>query len=189
MPTIIDVYPTFAIIVCSSLQLPAARPRVKMVGSPSCPVGWALVMFDTFFAWRFPIGRVFGITVHVHLAFLLVLLPLTLSFSLDKDSYPGTWSDACLLAVLMTLSILLHEMGHCFGARSVGGQADEIMLWPLGGLAECSFLPASPWANFVFTICGPLANVILCVVSALVLAFGFEESIRPIFNFVAWNPF
>lgn len=146
-------------------------------------------MFDTFFAWKFPIGRVFGITVHVHLAFLLVLLPLTLSFSIDKDSAPGTWIDACVLAALMTVSILLHEMGHCFGARSVGGQADEIMLWPLGGLAECSFLPASPWANFVFTVCGPLANVILCIVSAVILAFGFDESIRPIFNFLGWYPF
>ena len=146
-------------------------------------------MFDNFFAWKFPIGRIFGITVSVHLAFVLVLLPLTLSFGVDKDSAPGTWIDACALAFLATFSILLHEFGHCFGARSMGGQADDIMLWPLGGLAECSYLPATPWANFVFTACGPLVNLILCVVSALVLAFGFEESIRPVFNFFTWYPF
>lgn len=146
-------------------------------------------MFDSFFAWKFPIGRVFGITVHVHLAFLLVLLPLTLSFSIDKEYAPGTWIDACILAAIVTLSTLLHEFGHCFGARAVGGQADEVMLWPLGGLAECSFLPATPRANFVFTVCGPLADLILCILAGLMLTFGFEESIRPSFNLFSLNPF
>jgi stage IV sporulation protein FB len=145
-------------------------------------------MFDSIFAWKFPIGRIFGITLNVHLAFVLVAFPLTLSFCIKKDAPPGTWIDACALLAVAFTSITLHEFGHCFGARSVGGQADEIMLWPLGGLAECSYLPATPWANFVFTVCGPLVNLVLCVISGLVLTFGFEESIRPAFNFL-WVPF
>ena len=37
---------------------------------------------------------------------------------------------------LLFLAVLLHELGHCFGARSVEGDAQEILLWPLRGLAS-----------------------------------------------------
>ena len=32
-------------------------------------------------------------------------------------------------------SVLLHEFGHVAACRSTGGEADEILMWPLGGLA------------------------------------------------------
>jgi len=31
--------------------------------------------------------------------------------------------------------VLAHEYGHAFGARLVGGDCQEILMWPLGGLA------------------------------------------------------
>ena len=40
------------------------------------------------------------------------------------------------LAVLFFVSVLCHELGHCFVARWVDGDATEIMMWPLGGLAR-----------------------------------------------------
>ncbi len=41
-----------------------------------------------------------------------------------------------MLAGLLFVSVLLHEFGHCFAARWVDGDATEIMIWPLGGLAS-----------------------------------------------------
>ncbi len=32
-------------------------------------------------------------------------------------------------------TVLIHELGHALAARRVGGHADGILLWPLGGLA------------------------------------------------------
>ena len=31
--------------------------------------------------------------------------------------------------------VLLHEFGHALACRQVGGKADQIVLWPLGGVA------------------------------------------------------
>jgi len=144
-------------------------------------------MFDIL-SWKFPIGRLFGVTIRVHILFLIVAIPLILRFCI-KDVYPGTWIDALTLAAIAFVSILLHEFGHVFGARIVGGEADEVVMWPLGGVAEISYLPAHPWAHFVNAVGGPLVNLALCIVSALALTFCFEQSIRPTFNFFAWYPF
>jgi hypothetical protein len=32
--------------------------------------------------------------------------------------------------------VLLHEFGHAFACRQTGGEADTIVLWPLGGIAS-----------------------------------------------------
>ncbi len=56
--------------------------------------------------------------------------------------------------------VLLHEFGHCFACRAVGGQANHIVLWPLGGLAFCA-PPMERFAHLVTTAGGPLVNVIL----------------------------
>ena len=31
--------------------------------------------------------------------------------------------------------VLVHELGHCFACRRVGGEADDVLMWMLGGLA------------------------------------------------------
>eukprot|EP00879_Flechtneria_rotunda_P010141 GHRR01010599.1.p2 GENE.GHRR01010599.1~~GHRR01010599.1.p2 ORF type:complete len:200 (+),score=40.60 GHRR01010599.1:1064-1663(+) len=40
-----------------------------------------------------------------------------------------------ILGPILLVTVLLHELGHCLAARSVGGTAHSILLWPLGGLA------------------------------------------------------
>ena len=54
--------------------------------------------------------------------------------------------------------ILLHEFGHCFGARYVDGDAKEVLIWPLGGLAFVD-VPHTPRALFIATAAGPAVNV------------------------------
>lgn len=40
-----------------------------------------------------------------------------------------------LLGPVLLLTVLIHELGHCLAARSVGSEVQGILLWPLGGLA------------------------------------------------------
>ncbi len=40
-----------------------------------------------------------------------------------------------LLGPVLLLTVLVHELGHCLAARSVGSEVQGILLWPLGGLA------------------------------------------------------
>ncbi len=134
------------------------------------------------FTWSFPIGYLFGITVRVHFLVPILILGLVWRAS-DKIYHPGTWQDMAVILALMFLSVLLHEFGHCFAARRVDGEADEVLLWPLGGLARCD-VPRTPWANFITALGGPMVNLILCLVAALALAFLIEPGYRP-----PWDPF
>lgn len=107
------------------------------------------------------IGRVLGIDIRVHMLFLIWM-----AFQLigaGKD-----WRSEFFFLSMLFLIVLVHEYGHCLGARSVGGDARDILLWPLGGLAF-AHAPMTPWAQFVTVACGPLVNVIFCVLSALTL--------------------
>src|SRR5262245_21716199 len=67
--------------------------------------------------------------------------------------------------------VLLHELGHAFACRQVGGSVDKVVLWPLGGLAYVS-PPPRPWAELWCLAAGPLVNLLLVPVSFAVLMVG-----------------
>lgn len=58
------------------------------------------------------------------------------------------------------LIVLLHEFGHAFACRSVGGTANYILLWPFGGIAFVR-PPPRPGAELWSIAAGPLVNVVL----------------------------
>jgi Zn-dependent protease len=138
-------------------------------------------------SWSWPIFRIFGITVRVHLLFPLVALGLVLRAGGAKDVIPGTWIDATMLVGLTFLAVLLHEFGHCYGARLVDGDATEVLLWPLGGLAYVD-VPNTPRANFIATAMGPAVNLLLCLLSALILGLVLNPGLQPQWNPI-WYPF
>src|SRR4051812_47505811 len=65
--------------------------------------------------------------------------------------------------------VLFHEVGHAFAFRSVGGVANEIILWPRGGIAFAK-PPPRVKAELWTIAAGPLVNVVLFPV--LMLAAG-----------------
>jgi len=107
------------------------------------------------------VGSLFGVNVRVHVLWLIWI-----AFNLI-DAGPAWRREAQSLGLLFGI-VLLHEFGHCFGARAVGGDARDILMWPLGGLAYAQ-APMRPWPQFVTIAAGPLVNVLLCLLSAAVL--------------------
>jgi Zn-dependent protease len=139
------------------------------------------------FAWSIPMGRLFGITIRVHWLFPFVALGFVLHAALGKSPNgtpypPGFWVDALALIVILFGVVLLHEFGHCFGARQVNGEAQEILMWPLGGLANVE-LPNRPRAHFVTAAAGPAVNLLICLVCLLLLLFVEKDALQP-----PWNP-
>ena len=130
--------------------------------------------------WSFAIGRMFGIRVRIHILFPVFAVGVILR-AVHDSQVPGVWQDAAILMGLIFLSVLFHELGHCFMARHVGGDANEVLLWPLGGLANVD-VPHSARANFLMTAGGPLVNLVLCVVCGFALVFAFEPSCWPPLN-------
>lgn len=114
-----------------------------------------------FLGGSFRIGRLFGVDIRIHILFVIWI-----GFRLFQAGGDLRW-EAWFMGLLFGI-VLVHEFGHCFGARSVGGDARTIMLWPLGGLAY-AHAPMTPWAQFVTVACGPLVNVVFCIVSGAVL--------------------
>jgi Zn-dependent protease len=58
----------------------------------------------------------------------------------------------------------MHEFGHALACRQVGGRADTIMLWPLGGVAYV-VPPPRPGAMLWSIAAGPLVNAVLVPVT------------------------
>lgn len=122
---------------------------------------------DSPLSWSIPFGRIARIEIRLHL-----LLPLFLLIELLRSwvghSALGPLDTSIALACLF-LSLLLHELGHCFVCRRLGGSADEVLLWPLGGLAGCH--PPHDWRSHFWTsAAGPLVNLALLAFAAACLA-------------------
>jgi Zn-dependent protease len=88
-----------------------------------------------------------------------------------------TWNVLEYLALF--LIVLLHEFGHALACRQVGGRANQIVLWPLGGVAYVD-PPPRPGATLWSIAAGPLVNValipILLVLVLLGRSWGWAET-------------
>jgi Zn-dependent protease len=107
-------------------------------------------------AGSFRLFRIAGIQVYVHWSWLLVAY-----FEIGNrvNKYQSmTWNVVEYLALFAI--VLLHEFGHAFACRQVGGKAERIMLWPLGGVAFVQ-PPPRPGALLWSIAAGPLVNVML----------------------------
>lgn len=100
--------------------------------------------------------RVAGIQVYLSWWWFLVAI---YEIQARRGAYtaPG-WNVAEYLALFAI--VLTHEFGHALATRQVGGRADRIMLWPLGGVAYVD-PPQRPGATLWAIAAGPLVNVAL----------------------------
>ncbi len=108
----------------------------------------------------FQLFRFAGIGVFLHWSWFFVAV---LEISMRGRRYPSlAWNVAEYLALF--LIVTLHEFGHALACRQVGGTANKIMLWPLGGVAYVD-PPARPGATLWSIAAGPLVNVVLAGVA------------------------
>src|SRR3954470_6909181 len=104
----------------------------------------------------FRLFRLFGIDVFLHWSWIVVGA-LEIQYRRGQYSSVG-WNVAEYLALFAI--VLLHEFGHALACRQVGGRADRILLWPLGGVAFVD-PPPRPGATLWSIAAGPLVNVAL----------------------------
>jgi stage IV sporulation protein FB len=124
-----------------------------------------------------PLFTVFGIRVRAH-ATLVISIVLMLLFGFGYKGF--TLQDRVIAASILFLIVLLHEFGHCFTARWVGGEAEDILMHPLGGLAMTS-PPRRPLPTFLTVAGGPAVNVLICLLTGAIVWWQTGA--------VPWNPF
>jgi len=100
--------------------------------------------------------RLAGIEVFLHWSWFLVAI---FEITLRNRHYSSPVFNALEYVALFVI-VLMHEFGHSLACRSVGGKADQIILWPLGGVAYVS-PPQRPGATLWSIAAGPLVNVVL----------------------------
>ena len=121
--------------------------------------------------WSLRIGRWRGINVRLHMFFVLFAAFTCYLSWLDATLGKADgliWNGPLLLIVLL-VSVIAHEVCHIAVANRLGGQADEVVLGPLGGLGPAPWLP-SPHSELVSVAAGPLVNLGICLVAAVLLA-------------------
>jgi Zn-dependent protease/predicted transcriptional regulator len=119
-----------------------------------------------------------GITLRVHLTFPLILVWAALQFGL----FAGLGTSGAIFGILVTLLlfviVVLHELGHSIVAQHYGIEVKDIVLLPIGGMAQMKSIPENPAQEFFIAIAGPLVNFLLAGLMILAgLAFGLGGSL------------
>src|ERR1700722_485591 len=111
--------------------------------------------------------RFAGIDLYLHFSWFLVA-------AYEIQSRKGSYSSVSwnvLEYVALFLIVMIHEFGHALACRQVGGRANQIVLWPLGGVAYVD-PPPRPGATLWSIAAGPLVNVALLPILYLAMTLG-----------------
>ena len=127
------------------------------------------------------IGQVFGIRIGADFTWFLMLFYVIWVFSdgykQASDGSPGypentAFAMAVAAALLLFLSIVLHELGHALQARREGVGITRIDLWMFGGLAQLKRDARTPGEEFRIAVMGPV--VTLVIAAACLIGTNFD---------------
>ncbi len=129
---------------------------------------------------RFHLCEAFGIPIYVDPSFAFLLLLFVLS--------GASFVDGVTEALLLALSIVLHELGHSLTARAFGYRTNDITISLLGGCASLIALPRKAWQELLTALAGPLVSFALSAFGFFALFFFPVENhwLRFAFWYLMW---
>jgi Zn-dependent protease len=123
--------------------------------------------------------RIRGIPLRIHPTWFLILLAATWAFERRyRLSLPATsseaiiWSVALATALLLFVSVLLHELGHSLVAIGQGVKVRSITLFLLGGVASVERECPTALGALMVALAGPAVS--------LVLGIGLLAAVHPL---------
>lgn len=112
--------------------------------------------------------RIRGISLRLHPTCFLLLALLTLVFSSEYDNSLGSevtpalvWAISLASALLLFLSVVLHELGHSLVALHQGVKVRSITLFFLGGVANTESECRTARGEFLMAAAGPAVSLLL----------------------------
>src|SRR6266487_2279820 len=120
------------------------------------------------------IGKIAGIDVYIHVSWIIILVLLTVSLAIGwfPQLYPGQstatyWIVSLIAALLLFVSVLLHELAHSLVARRRGLPVKNITLFIFGGVSNIEQEPKDPGIEFQVAVVGPLTSLLIGAVCFL----------------------
>jgi Zn-dependent protease/CBS domain-containing protein len=120
------------------------------------------------FRHAIPIGRIFGITIDLDYSWFLIVG--LLAWLLAVSYYPAEfhnwstgeyWLMGFITAVMLFVSVLIHELGHSLVAKKFGMSVPRITLFIFGGVSQIAAEPPSAGAEFWMAVVGPIVSFAL----------------------------
>lgn len=127
------------------------------------------------------IARVGGINIGIHYTWLIAVV--LISWTLAVGFYPGVipghdrstyWVMGVASALLLFLSVLVHELSHSFVAKARGLPVESITLFIFGGVSNIRGEAEDPQDEFWVAVVGPLTSVALAG-----LFYGLLQAAEP----------
>ncbi|WAL60441.1 site-2 protease family protein [Thermocoleostomius sinensis] len=124
--------------------------------------------------WR--IGALFGIPLLLDSSWFIILGLITFLYGArwQQEDWGADWGwiAGFAAALLLFVSVLLHELGHSLVAKAQGIQVNSITLFVFGGIASIDRESKTPGQAFQVAIAGPAVSLALAIV-----LFGVSRSL------------
>ncbi len=140
--------------------------------------------------------KMFGFAVRVDASWLIIAVLITWSLAVGffPHLYPGLshaeyWLMGISGAVLLFISIIVHELAHSLIARRNGLPMKGITLFIFGGVAEMDQEPPSAKAEFQMAIAGPVTSIIIGIIfyaAAAAVRGTWPVVVVGVFSYLAW---
>src|SRR5579875_2504676 len=132
------------------------------------------------------IGQIAGIDIYINISWIIILVFQTWSLAISwfPAIYPHWspvtyWITGLIAALLLFVSVLLHELAHSVVARARDLPVHNITLFIFGGVSNIEQEPASAGIEFHMAIVGPVVSILIGIVCYLLL-LPLRETSSPV---------
>jgi Zn-dependent protease/CBS domain-containing protein len=140
-----------------------------------------------------PIGRLFGISIDLDFSWFLIVALLTwmLAASYYPTEFPGWtegayWGIGFVTAILLFVSVLVHELAHSLVARRYGIPVPRITLFLFGGVSQIATEPPSAATENWIAIAGPITSLAIAALCwEIEPAFANQQLVFAVLDYLA----
>lgn len=139
-----------------------------------------------------PLGKIFGVPVTLAWSwFIIAAFTVVVYGPVLQGNNPALGSAAYTIAfayaVLLLISVLVHELAHALSARVFGWPTEKIVLNLWGGHTQFENFTATPGRSVVVALAGPATNIVLALGAWLVLMSASLPSVAELLtNIFMW---
>ncbi len=140
------------------------------------------------------VGRILGIPIGLDYSWFLIFVLITVTLAtlyypaeFQNWAEPLYWIAGVVTAIMLFVSVLLHELGHAVVALRYKIPVRGITLFIFGGAAQIAAEPPSAGAEFWIAIAGPIVSLALAILYRLMQpVFGAEAPLSALVKYLAY---